>query len=87
MSVTGNNSFAARKEFDVFDFYETPTWATNEILKRIDLSSYDSILEPCAGHGAISNLIPNCIASDIRDDTLIVGEKGKDVFSYTEGLS
>ena len=79
-------SIAGRKRFSPFDFYETPVWATKEILDRIDLSKYKTILEPCAGHGAISNLISNCIASDIREDDLVVGGKGKDIFTYPDNF-
>lgn len=36
-----------------FDFYPTPGWATQELLKRVNISG--AVLEPCAGKGDISN--------------------------------
>ena len=67
-------SIAGRKRDDGIDFYQTPVEATKQILKRETLEG--SILEPCCGAGAISSLIPNCIATDIRF--------GKDIFSYED---
>lgn len=36
------------------DFYETFVWQTEALLKRVYLHRSDSIIEPCAGNGAIS---------------------------------
>jgi hypothetical protein len=65
-------SIAGRKRNDGIDFYQTPPQATKAILEREKLEG--TILEPCCGAGAISGLIPNCVATDIRF--------GKDIFSY-----
>lgn len=73
-------SFSMRKQNnDIFDFYETPEWATLSILNRVLLSG--STLEPCSGHGAIARLI-KCDASDIRTNDEVFGKKGVDLFSY-----
>lgn len=37
------------------DFYPTPSWATQELLSRVDIRGY--ILEPCIGDGAIASVI------------------------------
>lgn len=44
---------SVRARYDLTkDFYETPTWATDAILRRLDLTDRD-VLDPCAGRGAI----------------------------------
>lgn len=50
-------SIAGRKRFDLSDFYETPTWATEELLKRERFEG--TILEPACGLGAISKVLEN----------------------------
>lgn len=47
------------------DFLTKPFYA-ERIISQLNLSSYDQIIEPCAGTGSFSNLIPNCIALDIK---------------------
>lgn len=37
-------------------------------LSNLDLLSYDTIVEPSAGNGSFSDLIPNCIAFDIEPE-------------------
>jgi len=46
------------------DFYETPEWCTRALLDSYPIDSNSVIVEPCAGHGAISRVIkeyyPEC---------------------------
>lgn len=46
------------------DFYETPEWCTRAMLDYLEISPTARIIEPCAGHGAISRVIkeyfPQC---------------------------
>lgn len=37
------------------DFYETPAWMTMALVERVGISG--RVMEPCAGRGAISNLL------------------------------
>ncbi len=78
----GTSIVGRKKNTGGIDFYQTPRWATEELLKIIEIDG--TTLEPCSGNGAIAKLIPNCIASDIREDDGVYGEKGKNIFSYEE---
>ncbi|MCU7837622.1 MAG: hypothetical protein KZQ83_20580 [gamma proteobacterium symbiont of Taylorina sp.] len=40
------------------DFYKTPAWCTKSLLPLISWDAVDSFYEPCAGDGAIYDLIP-----------------------------
>jgi len=46
------------------DFYETPEWCTRALMESLNIPTHCKIVEPCAGHGAISRIIkeylPNC---------------------------
>lgn len=62
------------------DFYETPRWAIEALLKR---EGFDGvILEPCCGKGAISKVLEGygykVKSSDIATEDNIYGEKGID---------
>lgn len=46
----------------------------------MDLSSYSLIIEPSAGSGSFSNLIPNCIALDIEPENEKITKQ--DFFTY-----
>lgn len=79
LSIAGRKrSYEATKN----DFYQTPKWAIEELLKRETLNG--SILEPCSGAGAISKVLEckytNVISSDIREDDEVYGVKGVDIF-------
>lgn len=39
------------------DFYPTPAWATQELLKHVDVKGV--VFEPCAGDGAIADVLSN----------------------------
>jgi hypothetical protein len=57
------------KKRDSLDrFYTKPEVATS-CLEKIDLASYDSIVEPSSGNGAFSNQIKDCISIDIDKDS------------------
>jgi type I restriction-modification system DNA methylase subunit len=68
MSATGR-ALTKRREYD---FYETPTWATELIIKEIVFPNDPSVLEPCCGSGAIVKVIEDranatVVQFDIRD--------------------
>ena len=48
------------------DFYKTSEKLTDTLLSTVDIEG--SILEPCAGDGAIAQLLPNCYTNDIDPD-------------------
>jgi len=58
------------------DYYITPDIAIKELLKREKFEGLG--WEPACGNGAIVKFFPNIMASDIRTDDEIVGEKGID---------
>lgn len=87
LSITG------RKKNDVYDFYETPTWATEKALDAMLRDGYitkqDDILEPCSGAGAISNVLEkygfeNVKNSDIQTADFIRGERGINVYDIED---
>lgn len=49
-------------------FYTIPQLA-KALIDSLEISKYDKIIEPSAGNGSFSNLIPNCIAYDIAPDS------------------
>lgn len=53
-----------KREISLEQFY-TSSENVNFCLEKIDLSKYDLIIEPSAGNGSFSSVIPNCIAYDI----------------------
>lgn len=68
------------------DFYETPKWALEALLKREGFEG--GILEPCCGKGAISKVLEEygyeVNSSDISEEEKIYGEKGKDALMITK---
>lgn len=87
LSITG------RKKNDVYDFYETPTWATEKALDAMLRDGYitkqDNILEPCSGAGAISSVLEkygfeNVKNSDIQTADFIRGERGINVYDIED---
>lgn len=87
LSITG------RKKNDVYDFYETPTWATEKALDAMLRDGYitkqDNILEPCSGAGAISSVLEkygfeNVKNSDIQIADFIRGERGINVYDIED---
>ena len=76
-------SIAGRKVNDGIDFYATPEWAVDKICEVAKLEGI--VMEPCSGNGAFASKIPNCVASDIRTDADVYGEKGVDLFDIPEG--
>ena len=75
-------SLSGRKRDDGIDFYATPEWATEELLKKESFKG--DILEPCSGSGAISKVLEksgyNVISSDLREDEGVYGYGGIDLF-------
>lgn len=64
----------------VADFYPTPDYATEELLKR---EQFDGSIWECAcGNGAIAKFFPNCKATDLRTD-LGYGIGGVDFLNTT----
>ena len=62
----------------VADFYPTPDYAVEELLKRINFEG--SVWEPACGDGAIAKFFPDCLATDLRTD-LNYGKGGIDFFT------
>lgn len=50
---------------DLDKFY-TPVSVAKKCIDLLNLSEYDTILEPSAGNGSFSKQIPNCIAYDLK---------------------
>lgn len=89
----GNIIVGRTKNTDVYDFYETPKWATEKAIEKmlIDgvINKYDKILEPCCGAGAISDVLSiygfeNLKSSDIQTNDYIKGVKGIDVYDIDD---
>lgn len=41
----------------IFDFYETPSWATSLMMETLNIPNNSNILEPCNGLSSISNVL------------------------------
>lgn len=54
-------------KIDLDKFY-TPPNVAKKCIDLLDLSDYDTILEPSAGNGSFSKQIPNCIAYDLKPE-------------------
>ena len=54
-----------KREINLEQFFTKPEIA-KKCLDKLDLSSYDRIIEPSAGSGSFSEQIPNCEAYDIE---------------------
>lgn len=50
------------------DQYFTPRWATEELLRHIEVRPTHSVLEPCVGDGAISNVLREKTSSVYTND-------------------
>lgn len=62
------------------NLYIKPHYA-EKIISLLDLSKYSTIIEPCAGCGNLSKLIPNCVAFDINPTDPVITQK--DFFTYS----
>lgn len=87
LAITG------RKQAPAFDFYETPTWATEKavsaMLRDGIINRQDDIYEPCCGAGAITDVLESLgfekvKASDIQTADYIKGQKGVDVYTIAD---
>ncbi len=76
--MKGTTKSLGRKEKND-KFYTKPKIAA-QLLQELDLSSYSLIIEPSAGSGSFSNLIPNCIALDIEPENEKITKQ--DFFTY-----
>ena len=70
------------------DFYPTPSYAVEALLKRETISNLNYVIwEPASGNGAIAKFFPYCKASDIRTTDDVYGEKGIDFLkTYRRGI-
>ena len=83
-----------KKNDDKYDFYETPSWATELIIDRLledgVLLQGEDILEPCCGAGAISRVLEDkgfkVYSSDIQEEDFVYGKKGYDVYKLPDNL-
>lgn len=82
LPMTTWKSIAWRNNNDWIDFYETPKWCIEELLKREDFEW--NILEPASWSGAISKILIDqwydVISKDIREDDQVFWQKGKSIF-------
>ena len=86
-------SITGRKQNTDYDFYETPTWATEKAVQAMIadgiLNPAEEILEPCSGAGAIVSVLERygfkVVASDIQTEDFIAGNKGVDVYDLPDG--
>lgn len=62
------------------NLYIKPHFA-EKIVSLLDLPKYSTIIEPCAGCGNLSKLIPNCVAFDINPTSPEITQK--DFFTYS----
>lgn len=72
-------SIAGRKRNDGIDFYSTPEWATEALMKREEFSG--AIWDCACGNGRMAKVIKKyniCFSSDIRIDDDVYGKKGID---------
>lgn len=92
--MEGRN-ITGRKLNTEFDFYETPSWASDKVIKRMlsdgIINKDETIYECCSGAGAIVNVLKdngfsNIKASDIQNEPYIVGRKGLDVYNVKSNL-
>ena len=90
-----SESIVGRKKVDdKYDFYETPSWATELILDKLlsdkVININEEILEPCCGAGAISKVLENkgfkVYSSDLQEEDFIYGKKGYNVYSLPDNL-
>lgn len=92
--MTDRQTITGRKHIDdVYDFYETPKWATEKAIEAMlsdgIINKYDNIYEPCVGAGAITDVLSiygfeNVKASDIQTAEYIKGQKGLDVYDIED---
>lgn len=88
-------SIAGRKKDNIYDFYETPKWATEKAVEAMMadgiLNKYDEIYETCSGAGAIVDVLQgygfeNLVYSDIQDADYIKGIRGLDVWDIKDNV-
>ena len=53
---------------DVLDRFYTKPEVAEKLLTLIDVNSFEIVVEPSAGAGSFSNLIPECVAYDISPE-------------------
>lgn len=91
--MSTGTSIIGRNKNDKFDFYETPEWATEKVLKQMlddgFITKGESIYEPCCGAGAITKVLKkfgfdNVNCSDIQTANYICGNKGIDVYDIKD---
>ena len=82
-------AIVGRKQNTEYDFYETPSWATKKIVKKLISDGVlntktDKIHECCCGAGAISKVLEECgfkcYSSDVQNAEYIYGDVGKNVY-------
>lgn len=67
-------------------FYTSPV-AVQECLNKLDLSQYDTIIEPSAGRGAFSSQIPHCIAYDVDPQACDIIQQDFLSLSYSRDIT
>lgn len=91
--MNNGSTITGRKRDIPYDFYETPTWATQKAVKAMledgILNKNSYIYETCCGAGAIARVLEeygfeNVKMSDIQTSDFICGEKGVDVYDLPD---
>lgn len=65
------------------DFYPTPAWATEVLLERWVIDRMPYVLEPCAGDGAIANVL-KAHGIDVRTNDI---DTSRDVDTYYDATA
>lgn len=68
-----------KRKIDLEKFYTKPDVA-KFCLKHLDLEKYDRVIEPSAGNGSFSSLVPGCEAYDLRPENENI--KQQDFFEF-----
>ena len=69
-----------KRKVDIEKFYTKPEIA-KLCLEHLDLNKYDRIIEPSAGNGSFSSLVPNCEAYDLAPENENI--KQQDFFNFS----
>ena len=69
-----------KRKIDTEKFYTKPEIA-KFCLEHLDLNKYDRIIEPSAGNGSFSLLVPNCEAYDLAPENENI--KQQDFFDFS----
>jgi hypothetical protein len=85
--VTATNRNLAANPRDPRDWYRTPAWAIEELVRAIP--AFHPTLDPCAGDGAILEAVkgvyPDSEMQGVEQDSFLVSQAAKAGFSLLKG--